>query len=73
MPAQASSATTSGTQHRAPEAEPPIAVDEMRLSEVWSGEVVLLPAQLGPCTLVPSGSVEVVEIALPEADERANE
>jgi ATP-binding cassette subfamily B protein len=30
---------------RAPEAEPPIAVDEMRLSEVWSGEVVLLRAE----------------------------
>nr|WP_294526875.1 peptidase domain-containing ABC transporter [uncultured Rhodopila sp.] len=30
---------------RAPEAEPPIPVDEMRLAEVWSGEVVLLRAE----------------------------
>jgi subfamily B ATP-binding cassette protein HlyB/CyaB len=30
---------------RAPEAEPPVPVDEMRLSEVWSGEVVLLRAE----------------------------
>lgn len=27
---------------RAPEAEPPVPVDEMRLAEVWSGEAVLL-------------------------------
>jgi ATP-binding cassette subfamily B protein len=30
---------------RAPEAEPPVPVDEMRLAEVWSGEVVLLRAE----------------------------
>jgi len=30
---------------RAAEAEPPVAVDEMRLAEVWSGEVVLLRAE----------------------------
>jgi len=30
---------------RAPEAEPPIPVDEMRLAEVWSGEAVLLRAE----------------------------
>jgi len=30
---------------RAPEAEPPIPVDEMRLAEVWSGEVVLIRAE----------------------------
>ncbi|WP_428488508.1 peptidase domain-containing ABC transporter [Rhodopila sp.] len=29
---------------RAPEAEPPIPVDEMRLAEVWSGDAVLLRA-----------------------------
>ncbi|MFL5284393.1 MAG: peptidase domain-containing ABC transporter, partial [Rhodopila sp.] len=30
---------------RAPEAEPPVPVDEMRLAEVWSGEIVLLRAE----------------------------
>ena len=30
---------------RAPEADPPVPVDEMRLSEVWSGEAVLLRAE----------------------------
>ncbi len=30
---------------RAPEAEPPIPVDEMRLNEVWSGDAVLLRAE----------------------------
>ncbi len=30
---------------RAPEAEPPIPVDEMRLAEVWNGEVVLVRAE----------------------------
>ena len=30
---------------RAPEAEPPVPVDEMRLTEVWSGEAVLLRAE----------------------------
>jgi ATP-binding cassette, subfamily B, bacterial HlyB/CyaB len=30
---------------RAPEAEAPVAVDEMRLAEVWSGEVVLVRAE----------------------------
>ncbi|WP_408904009.1 peptidase domain-containing ABC transporter [Rhodopila sp.] len=30
---------------RAPEADPPVAVDEMRLAEVWSGEAVLLRAE----------------------------
>jgi ATP-binding cassette subfamily B protein len=30
---------------RAPEAEPPVPVDEMRLAEVWSGEVILLRAE----------------------------
>jgi ATP-binding cassette subfamily B protein len=30
---------------RAPEAEPPVPVDEMRLSEVWSGEAILLRAE----------------------------
>ncbi|MFL5255022.1 MAG: peptidase domain-containing ABC transporter [Rhodopila sp.] len=30
---------------RAPEAEPPVPVDEMRLTEVWSGEVILLRAE----------------------------
>jgi ATP-binding cassette subfamily B protein len=29
----------------APEAEPPVSVDEMRLSEVWAGEAILLRAQ----------------------------
>jgi ATP-binding cassette, subfamily B, bacterial HlyB/CyaB len=29
---------------RAPDADPPIAVDEMRLAEVWSGEAILLRA-----------------------------
>ncbi len=32
---------------RAPEATPPIPVDEMRLSEVWNGEAILLRAQRG--------------------------
>ena len=32
---------------RAPEASPPIPVDEMRLSEVWAGEAILLRAQRG--------------------------
>jgi subfamily B ATP-binding cassette protein HlyB/CyaB len=32
---------------RAPEADPPVAVDEMRLAEVWSGEAILLRAQRG--------------------------
>ncbi len=31
----------------APEGEPPVAVDEMRLAEVWSGEAVLLRANRG--------------------------
>ena len=30
---------------RAPEADPPVPVDEMRLSEVWSGDAVLLRAE----------------------------
>jgi ATP-binding cassette, subfamily B, bacterial HlyB/CyaB len=30
---------------RAPEAEPPVAVDEMRLADVWAGEAVLLRAE----------------------------
>jgi subfamily B ATP-binding cassette protein HlyB/CyaB len=30
---------------RAPEADPPVAVDEMRLAEVWSGDAVLLRAE----------------------------
>jgi ATP-binding cassette, subfamily B, bacterial HlyB/CyaB len=30
---------------RAPEADPPVPVDEMRLSEVWGGEAVLLRAE----------------------------
>jgi len=30
---------------RAPEAEPPVSVDEMRLNEVWSGEAILLRTQ----------------------------
>ena len=30
---------------RAPEADPPVAVDEMRLSEVWDGDAVLLRAE----------------------------
>ncbi|HET6307286.1 MAG TPA: peptidase domain-containing ABC transporter [Rhodopila sp.] len=30
---------------RAPEAEPPVPVDEMRLAEVWSGEAILLRAE----------------------------
>jgi ATP-binding cassette subfamily B protein len=30
---------------RAPEADPPVPVDEMRLAEVWSGEAVLLRAE----------------------------
>ncbi len=30
---------------RAPEADPPVPVDEMRLSEVWNGEVILLRAE----------------------------
>jgi subfamily B ATP-binding cassette protein HlyB/CyaB len=30
---------------RAPEADPPVPVDELRLSEVWSGEAVLLRAE----------------------------
>ncbi len=30
---------------RAPEADPPVPVDEMRLTEVWGGEVVLLRAE----------------------------
>ena len=30
---------------RAPEADPPVPVDEMRLSEVWDGETVLLRAE----------------------------
>ncbi|OYV41213.1 MAG: ABC transporter ATP-binding protein [Rhodospirillales bacterium 20-64-7] len=30
---------------RAPEAEPPVAVDEMRLTEVWGGDAVLLRAE----------------------------
>ncbi len=30
---------------RAPEADPPIPVDEMRLAEVWSGDAVLLRAE----------------------------
>ena len=32
---------------RAPEADPPVPVDEMRLAEVWSGEAILLRAQRG--------------------------
>ena len=32
---------------RAPEAEPPVPVDEMRLAEVWSGEAILIRAQRG--------------------------
>jgi subfamily B ATP-binding cassette protein HlyB/CyaB len=32
---------------RAPEANPPVPVDEMRLNEVWSGEAILLRAQRG--------------------------
>ena len=32
---------------RAPEADPPVPVDEMRLSEVWGGEAILLRAQRG--------------------------
>jgi ATP-binding cassette, subfamily B, bacterial HlyB/CyaB len=32
---------------RAPEADPAVPVDEMRLAEVWGGEVVLLRAQRG--------------------------
>lgn len=32
---------------RAPEANPPVQVDEMRLAEVWSGEAILLRAQRG--------------------------
>jgi len=32
---------------RAPEAEPPIMVDEMRLAEVWSGETILLRTERG--------------------------
>jgi ATP-binding cassette subfamily B protein len=30
---------------RAPEAEPPVPVDEMRLAEVWSGDAILLRAE----------------------------
>jgi ATP-binding cassette subfamily B protein len=30
---------------RAPEADPPVPVDELRLAEVWSGEVILLRAE----------------------------
>jgi subfamily B ATP-binding cassette protein HlyB/CyaB len=32
---------------RAPEADPPVPVDEMRLAEVWGGEAILLRAQRG--------------------------
>lgn len=32
---------------RAPEADPPVPVDEMRLSEVWNGEAILVRAQRG--------------------------
>ena len=32
---------------RAPEADPPVAVDEMRLAEVWNGEAILIRAQRG--------------------------
>jgi ATP-binding cassette subfamily B protein len=32
---------------RAPEAEPPVPVDEMRLAEVWSGEAILMRAERG--------------------------
>ena len=42
---------------RAPEADPPILVDEMRLSEVWSGETILLRTERGGAEADPPFSL----------------
>jgi ATP-binding cassette, subfamily B, bacterial HlyB/CyaB len=42
---------------RAPEADPPVQVDEMRLAEVWSGEAILLRAHRGHTDADPPFSV----------------
>ena len=38
---------------RAPEADPPVPVDELRLAEVWSGEAILLRAERGSAEADP--------------------
>ena len=38
---------------RAPEADPPIMVDEMRLAEVWSGETILIRTERGGAEVDP--------------------
>lgn len=43
---------------RAPEADPPVYVDEMRLSEVWGGEAVLLRAQRNQSEADPPFTVQ---------------
>ena len=42
---------------RAPEAEPPVPVDEMRLAEVWAGEAIMLRAQRGHAEADPPFSL----------------
>ncbi len=42
---------------RAPEADPPVQVDEMRLAEVWNGEAILLRAQRGHADAEPPFSL----------------
>ena len=42
---------------RAPEADPPVQVDEMRLAEVWNGEAILLRAQRGNADADPPFSL----------------
>jgi subfamily B ATP-binding cassette protein HlyB/CyaB len=42
---------------RAPEADPPIMVDEMRLAEVWTGETVLLRTERGGAEADPPFSL----------------
>ena len=52
---------------RAPEAEPPVPVDEMRLDEVWSGEAVLLRAERSQAEADPPFTLRwLVSIVLKE-------